>query len=234
SSPAEAECSSDLCCSGVPARPLFLALAQIILRRASLGPRWLAIGVELLLRDRHNPAVLTHFDQVEALRGILEHPMLAIELGGDALNRALDPERLIAADATERFLLFEHAGGGSRGAEIELRRKRGDLLRTICFAQSALHARIFRTAQHRPLAVVATRPGRAGRHAGEAERTAIDIDLDRAEGRTRGQPDNVDRSGRRALQFAQCEAHDVALASRGQEGRWTPRAFTLFDRLQRI
>src|SRR5262249_45905793 len=156
----------------------FFALAQIILGGASLGPRCFPIRVEPLLGDRHNPAVLAHLDQVEALCGILEHPMFALELGGDALDRTLDPERLVAADAMKRLFLFEHAGAGGRGAEIELRPQRDNFLRTRGFAQSALYASIFHKAQHRPLGVVAERAGRTGRHAGEAERAALDLDID--------------------------------------------------------
>src|SRR5256886_7081875 len=79
-------------------------LAQVILGRASLGSRRRAVGIKLLLRDRDHAAVLAHFDQVEALRGILEHPVFALELGGHSLDRALDSERFVAADAMERLL----------------------------------------------------------------------------------------------------------------------------------
>jgi predicted amidohydrolase len=54
---------------------------------------------------------------------------------------------------------------------------------------------------HGVLGIVAERAGRAGRHAGEAERAALDIDLDRAEGRAGRQRDDVDRRRRRALQL---------------------------------
>src|SRR6516165_5482861 len=114
---------------GLAGALLFLALAQVIFGRASLGPWRGGVGIELLLGDRHDPAVLAHLDHVEALRGILEHPVLALELGGDALDRALDPERLVAADAMERLFLFEHAGARGRGAEIELRREGDHFLR---------------------------------------------------------------------------------------------------------
>ena len=160
--------------------------------------------------------------------------MLALELGGDALDGALDAERLVAADAAERLLLLEHARGRGGGAEIELRPQRDHLLRTGRLAQPALHAGVFRKAQHRPLGIVAQRAGRAGRHAGEAQRAALDIDLDRAEWRTRRQCNHVDRSGRRALQFAQREPHHVALASHRQEARRTRRGFSLRDRAQRL
>src|SRR2546423_15511728 len=105
---------------GLAGTPFLLALAQIILGGAGLGPRRTAVGIELLFGERDHPAVLAHLDHVEPLRGILEHPVFALELRGDALAGALDPERLVAADAAARLLLLEHAGGGRGGADIEL------------------------------------------------------------------------------------------------------------------
>src|SRR5437763_11324096 len=66
----------------------FLALAQVILGGARLGPRRGAVGIELLLGDGEDAAVLAHLDDIEALRRILEHPVFAGELGGHALDRA--------------------------------------------------------------------------------------------------------------------------------------------------
>src|SRR5215471_7264306 len=109
------------CRSGLGLAGALLLLAQVIFGRAGLGSWRGGVGIELLLGDRHRPAVLAHLDHLEALRGVLEHPVLALELGGDAFDRALDPERLVAADAMERLFLFEHAGARGRGAEIELR-----------------------------------------------------------------------------------------------------------------
>src|SRR5262249_60517104 len=99
------------------------------------------------------------------------------------LDRALDAERLAAPHAVERLLLLEHARLGGGGAEIELRAKRDHLLRTGRLAQPALHASVLGEAQHRPLPIVAQRAGRAGRPAGETQRAALDLDLDRAEWR---------------------------------------------------
>src|SRR5712692_4442931 len=104
----------------VGAVPL-LALAQVILGRARLWPRRRAVGIEFLLGDRDHAAVLAHLDHLEAVRGVLEHPVLACELGGDALDRALHAERLAAADAVERLFLLQYARGRGGGAEIELR-----------------------------------------------------------------------------------------------------------------
>src|SRR5712691_5597075 len=122
-------------------RPLLLlALAQVILGGAHLRARRGAVGIELLLGDRDYAAILAHLDHVEASGGILEHPVLALELGGDALDRALDAERLAAADAMERLLLLEHPRGGGSGAEVELWMERDHLLGAGRLAQPALHA----------------------------------------------------------------------------------------------
>src|SRR3954462_14438213 len=132
---------------GLAGALLLFALAQIVLGGARLRARRGTVRVELLFRDRYHPAVLAHLDHVEALCGILKHPMLAFELGGNALDRALDPERLVASDPVERLLLLEYARTRSRGAEIELRLQRNHLLRTRRLAQPALHACIFREAK---------------------------------------------------------------------------------------
>src|SRR5262249_21133720 len=209
-------------------------LAQIILGGARLRPRRLAVGIKLLLGDRDHAAVLAHLEHLEPLRGILEHPVFAFELRGDALDSALDAERLVAADAVKRLLLLEHAGGRGGGAEIELRPQRDHFLRTSGLAEPALHAGVFRKAQHRPLRIVAECASRASRHAGEAERAALDIKLDRAEGRTRRQSNHVDRSRRSAVQVAQSEPQHIALAPPRQEARRTRRALVLRDRAQRL
>src|SRR5260370_5782769 len=93
---------------GLAGALLLLALAQVIFGRASLGSWRGGVGIELLLGDRHDPAVLAHLDHVQALRGILEHPVLAPELGGDPPGRAFYPERLCSADSGEPPLLFNH------------------------------------------------------------------------------------------------------------------------------
>src|SRR5262245_31345152 len=109
--------------------PLGLALAQVIFGGARGWTLRHTIGVETLLRDGDHAAVVAHLDHVEALRRILEHPVLAFELGRDALDRALDAERFAAADAAERLLLLEHARGGGGSAEVELRFEADHLLR---------------------------------------------------------------------------------------------------------
>src|SRR5262249_56508220 len=91
---------------GLAGALLLLALAQVIFSRARLGSWRGGVGIEPLLGDRHHSAVLAHLDHVEALRGILEHPVLALELCGDAPDPALYPGRLVVANAVEPPLPF--------------------------------------------------------------------------------------------------------------------------------
>ena len=118
--------------------------------------------IEFLFGDRDYATVLAHPQQIEAFRCGSEHPVLVLKLCRDALDRAAHPERLAAANAGERRLLFEDAGGSRGGAEVELRLKRNDFLGTGRLAQAALHAGIFRKPQHRPVRIVAERAGRTG------------------------------------------------------------------------
>src|ERR1043166_265084 len=67
---------------------LALALAQIILAGAH-GRARRCVGVEGVLGHRDHAAVLAHFEHVEPAVRTGEHPVLAFELGGDALDRAL-------------------------------------------------------------------------------------------------------------------------------------------------
>src|SRR5262249_19619685 len=91
---------------GLAGALLLLALAQVIFGRASLGSWRGGVGIELLLGDRHRPAVLAHLDHLEALRRILEHPVLALGLGRGAFARAFDPQRLVAADGIGMLFPF--------------------------------------------------------------------------------------------------------------------------------
>src|SRR4051812_36224249 len=104
--------------------------------------------------------------------------MFVRELGRDSLDRALDAERFAATDATERLLLLENARRRHCGAEIDLRPERDDFLRACRPAQSTLHAGIFGKTQCRSFRIVTESPGRADRHAGQAERATCRIDLD--------------------------------------------------------
>src|SRR5262245_59914477 len=110
--------------SVLPLALLLLPLAQVVLRRTRRGARRRAVGVEVLLGDGGHAAVVAHPDHVEALRCASVHPVPALELGRHALDRALDPERLAAADAAERLLLLEHARARGGGAEVDLRHQR--------------------------------------------------------------------------------------------------------------
>src|SRR5262249_48696137 len=74
-----------------------LALAQVILGRTRVGARRRAVGVEVLLGDDGNAAVVAHADDVEPARSSLIHPVAALQLGDHTLDGALDAERLAAA-----------------------------------------------------------------------------------------------------------------------------------------
>ena len=98
-----------------------VALAQVIVGGAYRRALGSAERIELLFRHDRDPAVGAHLDDVEPLLGVLEHPVRAFELGGHALDRTLDAERLAAADAGERFFLLDDAacrgsGAGNRSA----------------------------------------------------------------------------------------------------------------------
>ena len=122
---------------------------------------------------------------------------------------------------------MQSAGSSSliRRAVARLARKsicgcqRDHLLRAGALAQPALHAGVFDEFQRRAVGIVEQRAGRAGRHAGQAQRAAADIDADRAERRAFGQRDHVDRRRRDAMQFGQRKAQQVAPLADGAEGR---------------
>ena len=189
--------------------------------------------IEILLRHRRNAAVGAHLDDVEPLLGILEHPVLAFELGDHALDRAFHAERLAAADAGERLFLLDDAARGGGGAEIDLRLEADHFLRAGRLAQPALHAGVLGEAQHRPLGIVRQRAGRAGGDAGQAQRAAFDLDLEGAERRALRQRHDIDRRRRHRMQLAQREPHHVALAADGGEGGGLGRAVHGADGAQR-
>src|SRR5215212_2929191 len=145
--------------------------------------------------------------------------MLAFELGGNMLDRALHAKRLAARDACKRLLLLEHVRTRGGGAEIKLRHERDYLFGAGGLAETALHAGIFRKTQHRPFGIVAERAGRTGGYAGETEGAALNVEPYFTERRTRRQRDHVDRRGRGEVQFSQREPHHVALAADSLEAR---------------
>src|SRR5262249_60575958 len=149
-----------------------LPLAEIILagaRARALGRR---IRIEARGRDDGDTAVLAHLEQLDPAVGAGEHPVLALELRGDALDRALGAERLAAPRAAERLLLLEQARRRARSAEIELRLERDHLLGTRRLAQPALHAGILGESESRTLRIVHQRAGRTSGYAGKTERAA--------------------------------------------------------------
>src|ERR1043166_6134298 len=196
---------------------LRLALAQIIFGRAWRRPRGRAERIEILIRHRDDAAVRTHLDHVEALRRILEHPMLAFELGGNALDTALHAERLAAADAAERLFLLEHARACGHGAEVELRPQGDDLLGAGRLAQPALHAGVLGEAKQRTFLIVGECPGRAGGDAREAERAPFHVEPDRAERGSFRRRAVVGRGRWHVMLLAPREAGHIAfLADRGE------------------
>src|ERR1700722_11104286 len=115
-------------------RWLRLPLVQIVVGRAHLRACGRGVGIEAFLGDDDNAAILAHLDDVEAAGGALVHPVLALELGDDAFDRAFDAERLAAAHARERLFLFEHACRRGGGAEIDPRDETDHFLRAGCLA----------------------------------------------------------------------------------------------------
>src|ERR1051326_5740019 len=143
-----------------------LALAQVIVGRTWLRPRGRAVGIEAFLGGDDDATVLAHLDNLETVGRVLIHPMLSFQLGDDAFYRALDAERLAAANAAERLLLLEHARRSNRRAEVEPWHEGDHFFRTGRLAQAALHAGIFSKTQQRPLGVIRQCAGGAGRDAG--------------------------------------------------------------------
>ena len=191
------------------------------------NPRWCArfgarraVGIEVRPRPSTATRQSSHILMTSRpLRRALEHPVLAFELGGDALDRALDAERLAAADALERLFLLEHA----RGAVAA--RKSSCGVRLITFSgQVALHSPHCTQASSAKRSIgrsgsAEQRAGRAGRHAGEAQRAALDVELDRAERRAGRQRHDIDRRRRGAVQLAQRQPQHVALGADRREAR---------------
>src|SRR5262249_5326828 len=132
-------------------------------------------------------------------------------------------ERFAAADAVERLFLLDEPRRCRGGAEIELWFEADHLLWARRLAKSALYASIFHKAQRRTFRIVAQRARRAGGDAREAERAALDVDLDAAEGRPDGKRNHIDGRGCNPMQLTQGEAQHVALGADRREARWLPR-----------
>src|SRR5262249_6601136 len=87
---------------------LRLALPEVIVARTQGRPGGRARALEVGLGRRDHPAIRAHADGVQTTVGGRVHPVLAGERRGDALDHALDAERLAATDAVERLFLLEH------------------------------------------------------------------------------------------------------------------------------
>src|SRR6476646_9011054 len=78
--------------------------AQIIVGRSRRRALWYAgKRVELLLAHGDHAAIRAHSDRIEPLVSGGIHPVPALELRRDLLNRALHAKRLVAADAKRRL-----------------------------------------------------------------------------------------------------------------------------------
>src|SRR5262245_58468480 len=198
---------------------LQFALLQIVIGGAHGFARRRTVGIKVFFGNDGHAAVLAHLEDIETPRRARIHPMLALELGGHALDCTLDAKRLAATDAGKWRLFLESAGCRGGGAEVDLRFERDHLFRTGCLAQAALHAGVLGKAQQRPLRIIPQRSRRTGGDAGEAERAALNIELHGAERRRRRQGQHVEGRRRDGVQFAQRLAQDAAFAPDGQEAR---------------
>jgi hypothetical protein len=160
--------------------------------------------------------------------------VLIVEPGGDAFYRAFDAKRLAAADAGERLLLLEHACRNRCIAEGKTRREADHFLRAGRLAQAALHASIFSKAQQRPVGIIRQRTGPARGYARQAQRAALDIDLDGAEGRPGGERDDVGGRRGRAMGFPQRELQHVTFTADREETCGTRHGFSGVDRSYRF
>ena len=145
----------------------------------------------------------------------------------------LRAERLAAADAMERLLLLHDPARRAPGREVELRRQRDHLLRAGRRAEAALHAGALVEIERRLVLAVGERAGRAGRHAGQAQGAAVDVDLDGAERRAGRQRHPVDRRRGGAVQLEHRGLEQVALPADRQERRRAGRRGADRDAVER-
>src|SRR5262249_54205902 len=202
-----------------PGTSFLFPLAEIILagaRARALGRR---IGIEAGGRDDGDAAILAHFEHLDPAVRAAEHPVLAFELRGDALDRASGAERLAAPYAAERRLLLEQARRCARRAEIELRFQRDHLLGAGRLAEPALHAGVLGESQTRALRIVHQGAGRTSGYAGKTERAAVGADLDGAERRALRKRDDIDWHRRGAVELAQRKPQEIALLADRLEAR---------------
>ena len=143
--------------------------------------------------------------------------MLAGKLLADPVDGLLDPERLAAADAVERQGLVEHLRAAQAVGEVETGFQGNHALGAGDLAEATLHAGLFIEAEPGPLLLVQQSVGRAGGNAGQAERAAAGIDLDRAEGGAFRQRQELHRVRRVAMQLVECQAHLAALSADWKE-----------------
>ena len=163
-------------------RSPFFALAQIVLGRARVGPRRRAVGIEVLLGHRDHAAVLAHLDDVEALRRVLNIQCLPSSL---AVTRSIV---LFTPNGLPQRMQQNGSSCLITRADAVAARKSSCGFSLMTFSgQVALHSPHCTQASSAKRSVgfsgSSQRAGRAGRDAGQAQRAAFDIDLDRAEWR---------------------------------------------------
>lgn len=95
--------------------------ADVIVRCAQGRPRRCGVGIEFIFGNDSDAAILTHSQQIEALRTLRIHPVLALKLCNHPLDRAFYAEGFAATRAVKWLFFFEHPRHRGRGAEIELR-----------------------------------------------------------------------------------------------------------------
>src|SRR6266852_3213010 len=141
------------------------------------------VRIETLVDDGRDSAVFAHFHDVDP-PGIvaLEHPVLSLEFGDHAFDRALGAEWFAADDTFEGVFFLQYALRRVPCLEIESRNKGDGILGAGRFAQPALHAYAFGEAQHRAVRIVRESTGGTGRHARVAERAALKIERHAAKG----------------------------------------------------
>src|SRR3982074_159955 len=111
-----------------------LTRSQIVVRGHRCGTLC-GMRIETLVDDGRDPAVFAHFHDVDP-PGIvaLEHPVLSLELGDHAFDRALGAEWFAADDTFERVFFLQYALRRGPCLEIELRNKCDGILGAGRFA----------------------------------------------------------------------------------------------------
>ena len=156
------------------------------------------MGIEIVLGDCGDAAVLAHLERIKPLRTLVYIQCWPASL---PITRSIV---LLTPNGLPQRMQWNGSSSFSTRARAVAARKSScglrvdHLLRAGRLAQPALHAGILGEAQQRAFGIVAERAGRTGRDARQAQRAAGNVDLDRAERRALRQRDDIDRRRRRA------------------------------------